>query len=163
VQASPPRPFDVRLEVVEEDRPRRAHVEALAGEGVDRRVGLAHAALMRVDDVVDQVLKSVGGLFAFPGPDEAVAQDPGAVPGAQPPGVVDQLRVGGAEVLAPQVSEEVRELLRVESEAFGERPVHLLLADRADAAAVPGVGHALVQLAGGEAEPGLPRPAHVPQ
>jgi len=163
VEARPARPFDVRLEVIEEHRLRRRHGEALAGQGVDRRVGLAHAALVRVDDLIDEVREPVGGLLSFPGADEAVAQDPGAVPRAQPARVVDQFRVGGPEVLTPQVSEEVSELLLAEAQAFGQHPVDLLLADRADAAAVPGVGHPLVQLAGGQAEPGLPRRAHVSQ
>ncbi len=155
------RPRDIRLVVVEEHRLRRRDPEALADEGIDRRLGLAHSALVRVDDLIDEVLESVRGLLAFPGADEAVTQDSGAVARAQPAGVVDQFRVGGAEVLTPQVSKEVGELLLIEAQALGERPVHLLFADRADAAAVPGVGHALVQLAGAQAEPGLPRLADV--
>jgi hypothetical protein len=161
VDARQARPRDVRLVVIEEHRLRRRNPEALAGEGVNRGVGLAHPALVRVDDLVDEVLEPVRGLFAFPGADEAVTQDPGAEPRAQPAGVVDQFRVGGSEVLTPQVSQEVGELLLAQAQALGERPVHLLLTDRADAAAVPGVGHALVQLARGQAEPGLPRLAHV--
>jgi hypothetical protein len=161
VEARPPGSLNVRLEVIEEHHLRGRSPEALAGEGVDRRIGLAHPALVRVDDLIDEVLEPVGGPLAFPGADEAVAQDPGAVPRAQPARVVDQLRVGGPEVLTPQVSQEVGELLPVEAQAFGERLVHRLLADRADAAAVPGVGHPLVQFPVGQAEPGLPRLAHV--
>jgi hypothetical protein len=154
-------PFGPRLEVIDENYLGRRNRQALAGEGVDRRIGLAHPALVRVDDFVDEILEPVGGLLPFPGADEAVAQDPGAVPRAQSARVVDQFGVGGPEVLTPQVSKEVSELLLIESEAFDERPVHLLLADRADAAAVPGVGHPLVQFPRGQAKPGLPRLAHV--
>ena len=38
--------------------------------------------------------------------------------------------------------------------------MHVALADRPDAAATPDVVHALVKLAGAQAEPGLPPPGH---
>ena len=152
----PPCPFDVRPVVVEEHRPGRLDLQAGADEGVGSGVGLAQPALVGVDELVDQVLEAVGGLLALPGADEAVAEDPGPVARAQQAGVLDQLGVGRPEVVAPQVGHELRELPLVEAEALSRRLVHLGLADGADLAAAPGVGHALADLARGEAEPGFP-------
>jgi hypothetical protein len=104
VDARQARPRHIRLVVIEEHHLRRRNPEALAGKGIARRIGLARPALVRVDDLIDEVREPVGGLFPFPGADEAVTQDPGAVPRTQPPRILDQLRVGGPEVLAPQVS-----------------------------------------------------------
>jgi hypothetical protein len=113
-----------------------------------------------VDDLVDEVFEPVGGLFPFPGAGEAVAQDPRAVSRAEPASVLDQFCVGGAEVLAPDVGHELRELPFIEAEAFRDRLMHVMLADPSQAAAAPDVGHALVELAGAQAEPGLPHPGH---
>src|SRR5580698_5204081 len=90
-----PRPFDARLGIIEEHRLRWLHLETLTGEGVDPGVGLAHTALVGVDDHVDEVFEPVGGLLSFPGTDEAVAQDPRAASRPQLD-VPDQLGVGGA-------------------------------------------------------------------
>jgi hypothetical protein len=149
---------DKRVVVVEENRLLRGYVEARAGQGVDPGIGLTHLRLVGVDDLVYQVLEPVGLLFPLPGPDEAVAQDPGAVTRAQPAEVIDQRGVGGAEVLAPQVGHERRELPFVQAEAIPEGLVHVVQGDGADAAADPGLVHALVQFPGGQAEPGLPLP-----
>ena len=72
------------LAVIEEHHLRWISLKAFAGQSVDPGIGLAHPALVGVDDLIDQVLESVGGLFSFPGTDEAVTHDPGAVSRAQP-------------------------------------------------------------------------------
>jgi len=150
----------VWLVVVEEYHLLRCDPQALAGQGVDRGSWLAQPALMRVDDLLDEALEAVGRLFPLPRTDEAVAQDPRAVPGPQAAGVLDQLRVGAAEVLAPDPARELADLPLAEAEALRECQVHVGLADRADATAVPHVRHALVDLAGLQAEPGLPPLGH---
>ena len=76
--------LDVVLVVVEERHLGRRHAQTRADEGVAARIGLAQAALVGVDELVDQVLEAVGGLLALPGADEAVAEDPGPVARAQP-------------------------------------------------------------------------------
>jgi hypothetical protein len=63
-------------------------------------------------------------------------------------------------ILTPDVGHELRELLLAEAEAFRCRLEHLGFADRADAAAAPGIAHAIVELARRQAEPGLPRRGH---
>jgi hypothetical protein len=160
VDARLARAFHVGLVVVEEYHLLRCDPQALAGQGVDRRVWLAQPALMRVDDLLDEVLEAVGCLFPLPRTDEAVAQDPRAVPGPQPPGVLDQLRVGAAEVLAPDPAHELVDLPLVEAEALRECPVHVGLADRADATAVPHVFQTLVDLARLQAEARFPPLGH---
>ena len=92
--------FDTRPGVVEEHHLRWLDPEPLASQGVDPGIGLAHPALVGVDDLLDEVFEPVGGLFTFPGADEAVAHDPGAVPRAQPASVLDQVGVGGGQTRA---------------------------------------------------------------
>jgi hypothetical protein len=101
--------FDAFLAVVEERHLGRLDVQPRADEGVAPGIGLAQAALVGVDELVDQVFEAVGGLLSLPGADEAVAQDSGAVARAQPAGVVDEFRVGRPEVVAPEVGQELRE------------------------------------------------------
>src|ERR1700761_8318274 len=146
--------------VVEEHHLPRSDPQPIAGESVDRGIWLTQPALVGIDDLVDEVLEAVGGLFPFPGSDETVAQDPGAVPGAQPAGVLDEIGVGGTKVLAPDPAHELFDLPLVEAETLRERPVHVGLADRTDRTALPHVRHALVDLAGAQAEPRLPPLGH---
>jgi hypothetical protein len=77
---------------------------------------------------------------------------------AQLADVFDQLGVRGAQVLAPQVSHERGELPFVQAEAVPEGLMHVVQGDRADAAAPPGVVHALVKLPVGQPQPDLPLP-----
>src|SRR6185312_13481914 len=94
------------------------------------------------------------------GADEAVAHDPGVVARAQPTGVLNQFGIGGADILAPHVRHELRELVVVETEAVFQGLVHVIQGDRADAAALPDVAQARVDLPGRQPEPGLPPPVH---
>src|SRR5690242_21164547 len=119
-------------------------------------IGLAHPALVGVNDLVDQVLEAVGGLFPLPGADEAVAHDPRAVARPEPADVLDQLGVGGAEVLAPDHPHELFELPRIQTKALPDRLVHVVLAYPPDGTALPDVLHALIDFAGIQAKPGLP-------
>src|SRR5690349_24634361 len=123
-------------------------------------IGLAHPALVGVNDLVDQVLEAVGGLFPLPGADEAVAHDPRAVPRPEPADVRDQFGVGGAEVLAPDHPHELFQLPRIETKAFPERLVPVELAYRPDRTGLPDVLRALVDFAGFQAKPGLPHLRH---
>jgi hypothetical protein len=127
---------------------------------VNARIRLAEPGLVRIDDLLNQVFEPVCRLFPFPGADEAVAHDPGAIPRAQPAGVLNQFGIGGAEILAPQVSQVLRELLVIETEAGPEGLVHVIQCDRADAAALPDIAHALENLSIRQPEPGLPQPVH---
>jgi hypothetical protein len=56
---------------------------------------------VRTGDLLNEVFESICRLFPFPGADEAVTHDPGAIPRAQPTGVLNQIGIGGAEILAP--------------------------------------------------------------
>lgn len=152
--------FHVGLTVVEEYHLPRCNPQALAGQGVDGGIWLAQPAFMRVNDLVDESFEAVGRLFPLPRADEVVTQDPRAVPGPQSPGVLDQFPVGGAEVLAPDPAHELVDLPLVEGQALRECPVHVGLADRADAAVVPHVLRPLADLAGLHAEPRLPPLGH---
>src|SRR6185312_13899134 len=129
-------------------------------ERVDARIGLAEPGLVRIDDLLDEFFESVRRLFMFPGANEAFDQDPVSLPRAQPAGVLDQLGIGGADVLAPQVPHELRELLVIKPEAVFEGLVHVIQGDRADAAALPDVAQARVDLPGWQPEPSLPPPVH---
>jgi hypothetical protein len=111
---------------------------------------------VRIDDLLNEVLEPVCRLFPFPGADEAVTHDPGAIPRAQPAGVLNQLGIGGTEILPPEVSQVLRERLVIKPEAVPEGLVHVIQGDRADAAAPPDVAHALENFSGRQPEPGLP-------
>lgn len=74
---------DARLGVIEEYHLRWLGMKAFAGESIDPGLRLTHSALVGVDDLIDEILESVGVLFSFPGADEAVTHDPGAVSRAQ--------------------------------------------------------------------------------
>ena len=127
---------------IEENRLVVADVQVRTDKGVDPPIGLAHPGLVRVDDLVDEVLESVCRLLPLTGADETIAQDPGTVPGAQPAGVFDQFRVRGAQVLAPDVAHIRRELLLVQAEAVPDRLVHAVQCDHAKAAVHPDIAHA---------------------
>src|SRR5215470_14841284 len=142
------------VDVIEEDHLPGRNVQAGADQRVDARIRLAEADLVRIDDLLDEVFESIRRLFPFPGADEAVAHDPGAIPRAQPAGVLDQFGIGGAEILAPQVSHELRELLVIEPETVPEGLVHVIQGDRADAATLPDVAHAREYFSGRPPEPG---------
>jgi hypothetical protein len=146
--------------VIDEDRLPGSNVQAGADELVDARIGLAEPGLMRIDDLLNQVLEPVCRLFPFPGADKAVAHDPGAIPRAQPAGVLNQLGIGGAEILAPAVGHVLGELLAVKPEAVPKGLVHVIEGDRADAAVPPDVTHALENLPGRQPEPVLPHAVH---
>src|SRR6516162_5641215 len=158
VDARVARAGHARPGVVEKHRLPGAGAEPFAYEGVDPRVGLGDPGLVRVHDLVHEVLEAVGRLLPFPGADEAVAQDPGAIARAQPAGVLDQLGVRATHVLAPGVGHELRELLLVQAEAVPESQVHVIEGDGAETAARPDVGQALAYFPRGQPEPGFPPP-----
>ena len=60
----------------------RRNGEEVTGEGVDGRVRFRQADLVGVDEDIDDVREAVAFLFAFPGTDETVAEDAGAMCGA---------------------------------------------------------------------------------
>jgi hypothetical protein len=153
-------PCHARPVVVEEHHLRRLGPQPLAGERVDRGIGLAHPALVGVDDLVDQVLEAVGGLFPLPGADEAVAHDPRAISRPEAADVLDQLGVGGAKVLPPDHPHELFKLPLIEAKAFPDRLVHVALAYRPDGTVLPDVLHALIDFAWLQAKPGLPHFRH---
>jgi len=74
--------------------------------------------------------------------------------------VLNQLGIGGAEILPPQVSQVLRELVVIEPEAVPEGLVHVIQGDRADAAAPPDIAHALENFSIRQPEPGLPQLVH---
>ena len=111
---------------------------------------------MRIDEHVGHVLESVALALPLAGAHEAVAENAGAHPPAEFAEVVDQLRVGTAEVVRPEVGYEALDVCRGQAELLLEGLVHLPDREGPEGAAAPHLGHPLVELARTETQGLLP-------
>jgi hypothetical protein len=152
----PARALDGSLAVVDEDRVLRFDVEAVADQAVDGRIGLSHAALVRVDENVGHVLEAVALPFLLAGTHEAVAQDRGGHAMPEPTGVLDQGSVRRPEVVVPEIRHEQFDVLRGHAQLAHEGLAHLLCGEQAEGSAAPDLVHALVEFAGSQARGLLP-------
>lgn len=134
------------LAVVEEDDLPRLGPEALARQQVDPRIGLEQAHLMRVHEVVHEVLVPIGGLLTLTGASTAVGQDAGLVARPQRACPLDQLGVGSAEVNAPEAFHDRAGLIGGNASAGGKLPVHFREGDRADVCAIEDASNAAAEL-----------------
>ena len=120
------------------------------------RIGLLHANLVRVDDVIDQTGVSIREFFTLACTDKTVAEQPSAKPRSQPAKAVDHPLVRGTQILPPHVIEQLVD----HRFRDGQPPTQALpqpwLIDQTNIAREPQVNGALTDLTITDTQPPLP-------